>query len=92
MQSIRQTAQILTATLLAFVAGTGTALAGPQPLPPSDPEFISPEAPATSGGASSGGFLDSWPQVTLAILIVVAVLAITVVGVSRLHHHKPATA
>jgi hypothetical protein len=91
MQSIRRTALAVTATLIAFVAGTGTALAGPKPLPPSDPDFISPEAPATSGG-SSGGFLDSWPQVTLAILVVAAVLAITVIGVSRLHHHKPATA
>jgi hypothetical protein len=90
MQSIRQTAQILTATLLAFVAGTGTALAGPKPLPPSDPEFISPETSST--GASSGGFFDSWPQVTLAILVVAAVLAIAVVGFSRLHQHKPATA
>jgi hypothetical protein len=87
MQSIRRTALALTATLIAFVAGTGTALAAPKPLPPS----ITPEAPATSG-ASSGGFLDSWPQVTLAILVVAAVLAITVIGVSRLHHHKPATA
>jgi hypothetical protein len=91
MQSIRQTVLALSATLLAFVAGTGTALAGPKPLPTSDAEFISPEAPATSG-ASSGGFLDSWPQVTLAIVIVAAVLAIAVVGVSRLNHHKPATA
>ena len=91
MQSIRQTILALTATLLAFVVGTGTALAGPKPLPTSDAEFISPEAPGTSG-ASSGGFLDSWPQVTLAILVVAAVLAIAVVGVSRLHHHKPATA
>jgi hypothetical protein len=64
MQSIRRTALALTATLIAFVAGTGTALAGPQPLPTSDAEFISPEAPATSG-ASSGGFLASWAQVTL---------------------------
>ena len=88
MQSIRQTILALTATLLAFVVGTGTALAGPKPLPTSDAEFISPEAPATS----SGGFLDSWPQVTLAIVVVAAVLAIAVVGVSRLNHHKPATA
>jgi hypothetical protein len=87
MQSIRRTALALTATLIAFVAGTGTALAGPQPLPPS----ITPETP-TSSGAASDGFLDSWPQVTLAILVVAAVLAIAVVGVSRLHHHKPATA
>ena len=88
MQSIRQTVLALTATLLAFVAGTGTALAGPQPLPSSDGQFISPEAPASS----SGGFLDSWPQVSLAILVVAALLAIAVVGVSRLNHHKPATA
>jgi hypothetical protein len=92
MQSIRQTILALTATLLAFVVGTGTALADPKPLPTSDAGFISPEAPATSSGGASGGFLDSWPQVTLAILVVAAVLAIAVVGVSRLHHHKPATA
>jgi hypothetical protein len=88
MQSIRLTVLALTATLLAFVAGTGTALAGPKPLPSSDSQFISPQAPASS----SGGFLESWPQVTLAILVVAAFLAIAVVGASRLNHHKPATA
>lgn len=85
MQSIRRSAMALTATLIAFVAGTGTALAGPKPLPPT----ITPEAPAPS--SSSGGFLDSWPQVTLAVLIVAAVLAIAVVAIPRRHHH-PATA
>ncbi len=90
MQSIRRSALALTATLIAFLTGTGTALAGPKPLPPSDPEFITREAPATSG--ASGGFLDSWPQVTLAILIVAALVAFAVVAVPRRRHHTPATA
>jgi hypothetical protein len=93
MQFIRRTVLALTTTMFAVVAGTGTALAGPPPLPPSDPDFISPEAPPTSGGASSaGGFLDGWVQVTLAILVVAAVLAIAVIGVSRMRHHSPSTA
>jgi hypothetical protein len=88
MQSIRRTVLALTTMLLAIVVGSGTAFAGPKPLPPSDPEFITPEKASTSGG----GFLDSWPQVTISILVVAAVLAIAVVAMPRLRHRTPTTA
>jgi hypothetical protein len=85
MQSIRRTVLALTAMLLAIVAGSGTAFAAPMPIEPEP-------ATNTGGGATSGGFLDSWPQVTLSILVVAAVLAIAVVAMPRLLHRTPTTA
>lgn len=93
MQNIRRTVLAITATLFAIVAGSGTALAGPKPLPPSDPGFIERESGSGGAGASSsGGFFDSWPQVTLSILVVIAVLATFALALSRMRHHQPTTA
>jgi hypothetical protein len=86
MQNIRRTVLALTATLLAIVAGTGTAFAGPLPIEPE------PAAPTGGGADASGGFFDSWVQVTLSILVVAAVLAVVAVALSRLRHHSPTTA
>lgn len=87
MQSIRRTFLTLTATLLAVVVGSGPAFARPAPL-------IEPEqGPAAEiGSSSSNGFLGSWPQVTLAVLVAAAIVAIAVLGMSRLRHHTAATA
>jgi hypothetical protein len=84
MQSIRRTVLVFTATLIAIVAGSGTAFAFPPEIQPE------PTTAPNSGGSSSGGFFDSWPQVTLAILVVAAVLVIAAVGVSLVRHHTPA--
>jgi hypothetical protein len=88
MSSIRRTFLALTASLLAVIAGSGTAFADPKPLVPSDPEFITRDQPASSGG----GFLDSWPQVTLSILVLAALLAFAVIAMPRLRHRSPTTA
>lgn len=97
MPSIRRTFLTLTATLLAVVVGSGTAFARPAPLiepdqgPPA--EIGDPYTPPVDvGSSSSGGFLDSWQQVTLAALVAAAIVAITVLGVSRLRHRTAATA
>jgi hypothetical protein len=87
MQSIRRTFLALTVSLLAIVVGSGTAFAGPKPLTPSDSELITPEKTS-----SSGGFLDSWPQVTLSIVVIAAVLAFAVVAMPRLRHRSPTSA
>jgi hypothetical protein len=85
MQSIRRTFLALTVSLLAIVVGSGTAFAGPPPIEPAP-------ATTTGGGSSSNGFLDSWPQVTLSILVIVAVLAFAVVAMPRLRHRSPTSA
>lgn len=90
MQSIRRTVLILTAALLAVGAGSGTALAGPAPL--IEPEHADRTSGGTVGTSSSDGFLESWPQVTLAVLLVVVVVAIAAFGISRIHHHAPTAA
>ena len=97
MSSIRRTFLTLTATLFAVVVGSGTAFARPAPLiepdqgPPA--EMGGPYTPPVDvDGASSNGFLDSWPQVTVAVLVAAAIVAIAVLGVSRLRHHTAATA
>jgi hypothetical protein len=86
MKSIRRTVLTLTATLLAVLVGSGPAFAGPAPL-------IEPEqGPPAEVGSSSNGILDSWPQVTLAVLVAAAIVAIAVLAMSRLRHHTAATA
>ena len=96
MQSIRRTFLALTTSLLALVVGSGPAFAGPAPLiePYQGPaaEVGGSSTPAEVGSSSSGGFLDSWPQVTVAVLVAAAIVAIAVLGVSRLRHHTAATA
>ena len=85
MQIIRRTVIALAATLIAFVASSGAALAAPKPIEPEPPA-----APTGGGGFSIGG--DSWLHVTLAVLVVAVVLAIAVIGVSRLRHRSPSHA
>jgi len=85
MQSIRRTVLSIAVTLLAVFVGSGTALAGPPPL-------IEPEqggaATVVDPQSSSGGFFDSWPQVTLAVVVGLAVIALLAFGASRLYHHS----
>lgn len=91
MSIIRRSFLAFAVTLVAAVAGAGTALAGPPPL-------IEPEQSGSTGGgstssSSSDGFLDGWPQVTLAILIGLAVVAAVGFALSRMrHHHQPTAA
>jgi hypothetical protein len=87
MQSIRRTFLALTTSLVALVVGSGPAFAGPAPLIEPD------QGPAAEvGSSSSDGFLESWPPVTVAVLVAAAIVAIAVLGVSRLRHHTAATA
>jgi hypothetical protein len=75
MQSIRRTVFAVIATLVAIVISSSAAVAATQPVQPD-------AAKATSGsGGSAGGFLDSWPQVTLSLLVA-AVLALVVYELS----------
>jgi hypothetical protein len=75
MQSIRRTVLAVIATLVAIVISSSAAVAATQPVQP-DTAKATP-----GGGGSSGGFLDSWPQVTLSLLVA-AVLALVVYELS----------
>ena len=75
MQSIRRTVLAVIATLVAIVISSSAAVAATQPIQP-DPENATP-----GGAGSSGGFLDTWPQVTLSLLVA-AVLALVVYELS----------
>ena len=86
MQIIRRTIIALAGTVFAFAASSGAALAAPKPIEPE------PAAPTGGSAVSTGGFLDGWLQVTLAVLVVAVVLAIAVIGVSRLRHRSPSHA
>lgn len=90
MSTIRRIVVVLTATVLATLAGTTPAFAGPAPL-------IEP-APAPAGGSpglsgSSGSLLDGWSQAALVTVAAITVLVLVVAMVSRTrHHHTPSTA
>ena len=85
MTTVRRTVLALTVMLVAVVTGSGTALAHPKPL-------IQPEQ-APAGGSSSGsssGFWEVWPQVTLAVLVAVAIVAVALLALTRMRHHDHA--
>jgi hypothetical protein len=87
MQNIRRIVLALTAALLALVAGSGAASAATKPFMPS-PKY----EPAVGASSSSGGSFAGWPQVTLSILVLVAVASIAIIVLPRLRHQAPAAA
>jgi hypothetical protein len=75
MQSIRRTVLAVIATLVAIVISSSAAVAATQPIQPDAQQAT------RGGGGSTGGFLDSLPQVTLSLLVA-AVLALVVYELS----------
>jgi hypothetical protein len=91
MQSIRRSSATLIATLLAVLAGSTPAFARPAPLIENGPQGGTGST-GTGGTASSGGFLDGWVQVGVAVLVAAAVLAVAISVVSTVRHHQPSHA
>jgi hypothetical protein len=75
MKSIRRTILAVTTTLVAIVISSTAAVAAPRPVQPE------PTGTVGGGGGSAGGFLDSWPQATLSLLVA-AILALVVYELS----------
>lgn len=86
MQIIRRTVLALAATLIAITTSSGAALAAPKPIEPE------PAAPTGGNSFSIGSILDGWLQVTSAVLVVAVIVALAVIGLSRLRHRSPSHA
>lgn len=86
MSSTRRTLTVLAATLVAVLTGATPAFAQPAPL-------IEP-APGTGSGSTSatGGSLDGWVEVGLALVVAAAVVVVVAAIVSRTRNRVPTTA
>lgn len=88
--ALRKALLALATTVATFFAGSSAATAGAAPL--IEPAPAGGAVPTGGGAGSSTDLLGTWAQVTLAVIVTVAVVAAIAFVVGKVRRHAPSAA